>query len=708
MPALETSGLTPDQSRLIDVAADSRTFLEGFYGTGKTTAGVAHMEHVLQLSKPRGAVLVLIPQRSLGVPYYDALRSSKPAALSQVSILTIYGLARRSIDLFWPLVGEAAGFARPDDPPTFLTIETAQYFMAKVAGSLLADGYFEGVALSPNRLFSQILDSLNKAAVVGFPYTEFGSRLNAAWLGEPALRAAYEQAQECANRFRSYCLENNLLDFSLQMEVFVRHLWDLPIVQEQLLDRYRHLIVDNVEEDTPVSHDLMLDLAPSMRSALFISDRESGHRTFLGADPVSAARLKSVCPNQMVFSESLVSSDEMRAFSYQMATAVGRPGEAVRADATAAIVHATSRYFPDMLAWAAEEVASLIHRQGTPPSEIVILAPFMPDVLRFMLEHELDERSIRHRSHRPSRALKDEPAVRTLLTLAHLAHPHWAAPGPPMVDVAYALMHAIEGLDLVRAQLLGHGAYALGKEEPLQPFGQVPTKNQERITFLIGEQYERLRTWLGSYRREPAVEFDHFLARLFGEVLSQPGFGFHGDIDAGHTTAKLIESVQKFRWVAGDLLLSEDIPLGLEYVRMVEQGVIGGLYLNEEEHAGSEAVLLSPAFTFLMGNRPVDYQVWLNVNSQEWSRRIYQPLTHPHVLSRQWPQGRPWQDADEVAASQEALYRLTQGLIRRCRKKIYLGFSDIGPFGWEDRGPLMRAIHKVLLASSPRAEVHRG
>ena len=169
MPALETSGLTPDQSRLIDVAADSRTFLEGFYGTGKTTAGVAHMEHVLQLSKPRGAVLVLIPQRSLGVPYYDALRSSKPAALSQVSILTIYGLARRSIDLFWPLVGEAAGFARPDDPPTFLTIETAQYFMAKVAGSLLADGYFEGVALSPTVCSARSSTASTKQPLSGSP-----------------------------------------------------------------------------------------------------------------------------------------------------------------------------------------------------------------------------------------------------------------------------------------------------------------------------------------------------------------------------------------------------------------------------------------------------------------------------------------------------------------------------------------------------------
>lgn len=705
MPPPEKLRLSPHQSALLETAERAHTFLEGFSGTGKSTAGVAYMERLLSLSRVPESILVLVPQRSLGRPYSEAVRSP---ATPQVSILTMYGLARRSIDLFWPLVGEAAGFARPDEPPTFLTIETAQYFMAKAVGDLLEHGYFEGIKLSPNRLYSQILDSLNKATVVGFPFTEFGARLNAAWLGEPTLRAAYAQAQECANRLRSYCLQHNLLDFSLQMEVFVHHLWPLPIVQEQLLDRYKHLIVDNLEEDTPVSHDLLLDLAPSMQSALFICDLEGGHRTFLGADPVSALRLKSVCTNHVVFTHSHVTPDEMRAFGCQMARAMDQPGEVIRADATAAIVHSTERYFPDVLAWAANAAASLIHEQGTPPSEIVILAPFMRDVLRFMLEHELDKRGIRHRSHRPSRALRDEPSVRSLLTLAHLAHPNWGGPSPPFLDVAHALMQAIEGLDLVRAQLLTRAVYGVDKEGPLQGFSSVPAEGQERITFLIGERYERVRSWLTSYTSGPAVEFDYFLARLFGEVLSQPGFGFHDDIDAGQTTAKLVESVQKFRWVAGELLLDEGLPLGLEYVRMVEQGVIGSLYLHEDEIAEKDAVLLSPAFTFLMSNRAVDYQVWLNVNSPEWSRRIYQPLTHPYVLSRQWPQGRRWQDGDEVAANKEALYRLTQGLIRRCRKKIYLGFSDIGPFGYEDRGPLMRAIHKVLLASGPQVEAPRA
>ena len=40
---------------------------------------------------------------------------------------------------------------------------------------------------------------------------------------------------------------------------------------------------------------------------------------------------------------------------------------------------------------------------------------------------------------------------------------------------------------------------------------------------------------------------DHFLSRLFGEILSQRGHGFHDDFDAARVAANLVESVQKFR-----------------------------------------------------------------------------------------------------------------------------------------------------------------
>ncbi len=132
------------------------------------------------------------------------------------------------VNLFWPLVSETSGFAQPDASPVFLTLETAQYYMAHLVRPLLDEQrLFDSVTLERNRLFSQILDNLNKAALVGFSYLDIGERLKTAWVGEPGQLRVYEDVQTCASLFRQFCLQHNLLDFSLQIEVFCSAVWPL-------------------------------------------------------------------------------------------------------------------------------------------------------------------------------------------------------------------------------------------------------------------------------------------------------------------------------------------------------------------------------------------------------------------------------------------------------------------------------------------------
>jgi len=141
--------------------------------------------------------------------------------------------------------------------------------------------------------------------------------------------------------------------------------------------------------------------------------------------------------------------------------------------------------------------------------------------------------------------------------------------------------------------------------------------------------------------------------------------------------------------------------VGREYLRLVESGALGALYLpgwDEDE----SAVFLAPAYTFLMRNRTVDVQFWLDVGSPGWWERLYQPLTHPYVLSHRWPKGQPWTDLHEYTTRQETVRRLLLGLIRRTRTRIILALSDFGESGFEQRGPLLSVINSVL-AQEPRA-----
>ena len=723
--------LSDGQLALVERPIGRKIFLEGPAGVGKTTAGVERLLHLLASGVPARSILVVAPQRTLALPYYQALRRPTVRPGGHVTIFTVGGLAQRMVDLFWPLIAAEAGFAHPDQPPTFLTLETAQYYMARLVRSLLDRGYFETVTIDRNRLYSQIIDNLNKAAVVGFPHTEIGDRLKASWAGERSQARIYDEAQACATRFREYCLAHNLLDFSLQVEIFVEHLWregPAPSVhggagslcRDYLLETYTHLVVDNVEEDTPVAHDLLRDWLPHCRSALVIYDREAGYRRFLGADPEDARTLRELCDERVAFDRSIVEMPDLRAFERELTRGLNRPTrgtrrwgarEAETGNARAVLAFAYHRYHPQMLDWVAEQIAGLVHDEGVPPGEIVVLAPFLSDALRFSLTNRLEQKNVPARSHRPSRALREEPATRCLLTLAAVAHPDWGICSGRF-DVAYALMQAIDGMDLVRAQLLAEIVYRVREGTPsLSSFDQINPAMQERLTFVLGERYERLRAWIEGYvesSRQESVPFDHFLSRLFGEVLSQEGGGFHRDYDAGEVAANLIESVRKFRWVAGDSLVERDedagpglssaegTPLGQEYVEMVQDGVIAAQYIRSWRLQPEDAVLLAPAYTFLMSNRPVDHQFWLNLGARGWWERLYQPLTHPYVLSRHWPRDAVWTDDNEHETRQEALYRLTLGLIRRCRRNIYLGLSELGEQGNEQKGPLLQAIQRVL------------
>jgi hypothetical protein len=751
--------LTEEQRALVERPVSGDTlFLEGSAGVGKTTVATARLRFLLTAGVSASEILVLAPQRTLLAPFLNTLRSPDLPPGGTVETVTVGGLARRMVDRFWPLVAERAGFARPDRPPVFLTLETAQYFMARINTPLFDAGAFDEVSVERNRLLSQILDNLNKAALVGLDHTQVGERLRQAWTGSSARAAVYDRAQQCANDFRAFCLAHNLLDFSLQIEVFVKHLLTLPWPPgEGFMKRftqYRHVIVDNVEEDTPVTHDLLRGWLPSCDSAMLIFDHDAGYRVFLGADPLSAAQLRQVCRHKSELHTSFVTTRHLRQLGHELTRSLRQtpiPLDDRKGHVRSALVisERTLRFHPQMLDWVAAEISALVHEQGVAPAQIVIVAPYLSDALRFSLGHRLSLRGVANRSHRPSRALRDEPVARCLLTLTALAHPDWGHV-PHRADVAQALALSIAPLDPVRAQLLTSIVYrpqnlyqtptspTAKSDEPrpdvelnnhgrsaLIPFTTLKDSVQERIGYQAGNGFDKLRDWLlerhrvvnnpskneqrntvTSGHRTAVTEFsdpplDHFLSRLFGEVLSQPGFGFHRDMEAGRITAQLIESARKFRQVILGPEADKALTIGLEYIRMVEQGVIAAQYVPAWRTTDDDdgAVLVAPAYTFLMRNRAVDYQFWLNVGSSGWWERLYQPLTHPYVLTRHWHHGDMWTDAHEVETQTEVLHRLVLGLIRRCRAKIYLGFSERGEQGYDQRGPLLQAIQQALRRS---------
>jgi hypothetical protein len=686
--------LTEQQLSLIHSPSGNTVFLEGSAGAGKTTVGVNRLRHWLETGVNADKILVLVPQRTLGAPYNHLLTQSDLPAGGSVGVFTLGGIAQHCIELFFPLIAKQAGFSNPRHPPTFLTLETAQYYLSRIVKPLIQQGYFETVSLEHTRLLSQIIDNLNKAATIPFPHTNFSERLKSAWIGEPAQQRVYDDAQDCANRFRQFCLQNNLLDYSLQMEVFFQHIWRSFICRNYLFAKYRYIIFDNVEEDVPVTHDIIREWLPNLQSALLIYDLKGGFRSFLGADPLSGYSLKDCCHSSSQLMENWVTNPHLVILRNALSARLYRQEIADTPIPKDTFEIAYHRFYPQMVSWAVEKTSSLL-KQGVPPGEIVILAPFVSDSLRFSLLQAFNNSGIPAFSHRPSRSLREEPVTNGLIALAKLAHPQWSF-SCTSAEIRSAFFQILGDIDLVRADLLTRIVFSPNKQEILGSFDVIRSDMQQRVTFTVGERYERLRAWLDDYKSSKLNDLDIFLSRLFGEVISQQGFGFHNNYEAASVTAQLIESVQKFRLVTKESLDKENLHLGREYIQMVQDGVIAAQYLQQWENLSQDAVLIAPAYTFLMSNRSAQVQFWLDIGNQGWWERLFQPLTHPYVLSRNWKQDTIWTDAHELEINLQVLDRLLNGLILRCGSKLFLSTADINEQGNEQRGPLLQAIQGIL------------
>lgn len=712
----------------------SKQYLVGPPGAGKTSRLIDRLVSLLEQNVRPDRILVLVPQRSQARVFRAALARVQGAhrPRGEPDIHTIYGLAQQHVSLFFPLIAPAAGFSNPACEPVFINVEAAQHIVDRLTQPRLAD--FADLKLPRPHLARQIIDNMNKAAVCGFPLDQIAERLSAAWAGDSQRLLSYRRAQDVALAFRRFCLARSLVDFSLLMELFGRHLLPAQSWRDYVAARYRHVLVDNVEENPPVAHDFLRLLLHTCDSALLAEDDPGGYRLFLGADVDSARSLRRRCDEVTRLQDVFIAPPAVVSFASALMAqfdeadrrpAGARPASGHSLPPALGDWPGAARYWTEMMDWVIERIRRLL-AGGARPAEIAVLAPFVPDVLRFELEDRLRADGVGVWAVRPSRPLYDHPMARALVTLARLAHPHWQQP-VPAGELARALAVLIADLDVARAQLIADAALRAGASG-------LPALEDAALWQRVGAHFQPpyavLSRWLTDWQAQPewpqSSSLDQFWQQAFSDVLSHPGFAMHAaPRDAILLCDRLIRGARAFREAmqrAGPIVAPRsdedaDVPgiaprplsasapdIGLEYVTLLAQGMMSAQDLPAPEQAaadlpGANDILLAPVYAWLTSDFRARYQFWLDVNSLGWYERIYQPLTHPYVLSRRWQPGAPgmaWTEADEHRERQAMLRRLVGGLLYRCSGQVFVASSRLGVSGQEETGPLEAALQRVI------------
>ena len=678
-----------------EVLRAEHVFLEGPAGSGKTHAAISRIQHLIDQGVNADEILLLVPQRSYTIPYEEALDASTWYRLGKA---TVGGIAQRTVALFWPLVLETSRYPFEEDKePTFLTYEVAQFIMAKLVAPLLQQGYFAELRLIRNRLYSQLLDNLNKATVNQIPLEDVEEYLRSDSGTDATRKLLFNDIANTILAYREYTVQHNLLDFSLYNDVFWELFTQEPEVQAYMSRQFKHLVYENAEEDFPLAHSVVRSWISRLESSLIISDSDGGYRKFLAANPGSANDLRTASNTYIRMDENthtpqhvmqvgtaLVEAIGMKTFTKESLEGSDDPGFFVYSD----------RLHYQMIERAVQRVIDLVE-DGVPPKDIAIISPFLNDSLHYSITTRLDKGGVAYHAHKPSRTLKDNPITKVLMTLTALAHPHWGLTRPTLEAVTHMLDLIIEPLDLIRSTLLGASVYEESSEGiGLRSFETVAPDLRDRITFGAGEHYDRLRLWLEAYKEAEQLPIDHFLSRIFGELLSQKGFGLYQDNDGGVQVAMVVESARKFRQAIERVQRKDGEPVGKAYVEMVQEGVVSAFYNIEWTHE-EDAVLMTPVHTFLLRNRVYPYQVWLDVSSPSWHKRIPQPLTNPYILSKDWQIGRQWSASVERYFEVERLERIVLGLVRRCSSRIFAYFCELSVSGQEQTGNLLAALSRT-------------
>lgn len=696
--------LTATQQEAVQSSGSS--FLQGQAGTGKSTALLHRLRRLLQEGESSYAILILVSEASDRRRVFQFLEAAGLEEPRDLQVTTFTYLAREMVQQFWPLVARPAGFERPFQRPVYIRYDLAQLLMWRIVRAMRAEGAFADLPLRLQQIVSQILDIINRAALNRLSLQEAEQRQIQSWAGEPADARHLREAAQAAQSFRAHCRRNSLLDVSLAVRVFDTQLLQHPEFNRYFRERFRHVLVDNLEEQTSAGQQFVSGLLDVVHSAALVYDRGGGYKQLLSADPAGARRLAPICDQTISFERQFVSgpalvhlanSVERRLLAVQSPAEAPSP-EHTQLAANAVLGVATGRYRHEMAQNVVHRLAELLAQRDIAPEQTAIIAPGLDGALRYTLSTAMRAAGLPFSLLRRRSSPRDEPLVRAWLTWLALAHPGWQRP-PPAYDVAEALALTVSGLDPARAELLGSALYRV-EEGVLSSTEELAPDLAQRVGQEAVAALESLRQWLTVHGE---LALDDFLSELYTLLQSQPALRAHEEQGAAELAHWLVALAARLQQSASSMELPSPEALGRAFLNAVDEGLVTTDPPQLGEPPERRGVVITTIHGYLLSNETSRLQVWFDVSNPNWWDIPQQPLSNPFVLAPEWPADRAWTLTDAYQRRNEILSHVIRGLAVRCQDGVLLAVSTLSQRGQRQDSPLWRAL-QPLIETEPASE----
>ncbi len=642
-------------------------------------------------------------------------------------IMTPYSWIKRELELWWPRVEERSDLPPPPagkrvDLPVFVQIDLAQYLMERITAPYRArSGAFAGSRTPEALRYIHLLDTLARGVENQLSPAEAIERLRAA--ARPVDLPALDGVAPCIELYREALLRHRILDQALAWELFTTVLLEDPLYRAHQQATTRVLLVEALDEATPVAAQAYAVVAESCAEAVLGVREDGSQRAYVGADAAGArARwpeaVRVAVPARTPSLASLGHSLR-QALAPRPPAGTGDdpqfpPGEQL-------VVRETSGYL-EMLAAVVDDLALTL--RDTPPADVAIVAPALDPLLIFWLRSKLAglgyELVVRAGSHR----LLDHPPAAALLTLARLgvgpADPDRAASdladrrrlGTP---ARHEWLGLLERLTAADAFALAPIADRLATEPSLDLAGLTELVARD-LANLAPLAAEGLPGWVHEARLEPPLTLAALLGGAFAAVLgpclvardrkrhpaapgaAPAGLSEAGQRELGHM-AQLCATAERFDAVVERLGTGGTLAERLaDFAGFLASGAIADRpYFGGQPH--QDAVVLATASWFAQQGDPVAVQFWLDTRALSWRKSDARELTNPMALRRDRPAG-PYLLSEDERDQDAKLGRTLLACCARATRQIRTYAALVDATGREQAGALAELLGDRMSAET--------
>lgn len=657
-----------------------KLIIEGWPLSGKTTRLIDEYKGIVRNNTRTDDILVLVMNGNQLKRWRSALELPVSGSLQ---VFTYWGFLQKELNRYWNWVITHLGDGEESIRPLFLNVESAHYLMTLLVEEKRSAGGFNSIVASSSQIAIQVLNNLNQAAINEISIEETVCRLTDTCKGDRNKAQAFDDTLSIAKKFREHCLKYRCVDYSLLVDIYNKHLLPKEEYKSLLKNRYKNLIVDNLEEAIPVQIKLIDMLLGHIDNAYMAFDPTGGHTRSFGAAPVLVKEmLYPICKvekTDQLFGCNCEAVDFADVISRNI-----RNME--RNKISSAVINPdgiSTEFRADMISKLGEAVIKLLE-DGHTPKSIAVISPGVDKVLELSLTEQLKAAGYSVQNIAKRKHLSDESYAQIMVSIASLVESEtgWICNRMSLARCFSTVL----GLDPIRSSLLANHCFRGGTPElpDLDETGLRP-----RIGFSKGKEYDEFKTKLEKIAGDEH-EPDNLFQRIFSEILA-PVVKEKDDIV---TSRQIIDSAIKFYKSYQALPIFQKQPFVQRFLDLITKGTVAAEAFRQEE-IRDDAVILATPFALFRNSLSIEHQFWIDCSDHRWFTKEYKELCNPLIMSGTWD--GTWDDDIALEHRRDRAATTLVGLLYRSSGSVTVIESEYSSLGYPQDSALPGIIYDSLV-----------